>query len=303
VIRTATGRSAALGAGLFAVLLWGLAFTLSCRLAIRGQGAMAGGFLAGLLGQGRSALSAHCFRTADLYFHRGVTDARETAPADGFFARLHDRVSPRNHVHTTGRGIAEIMPWLELSIDADPANIEAYLVAAFWLEHEGARADLALRVLNRGQQANPGSYRIQIEKARLYLHQGMAEQARHCLDAALAFWPGRLDPASEDARYDRAEALLYRGLLHESAGSVEAALADFDAYCAIYPDRAAIADRAAALRTGARPEGLASELMDAMLRAAKRERATCPHEHGHDHEHSHEHGHDHGHGHAARRSE
>jgi tetratricopeptide (TPR) repeat protein len=286
---SASGHTAALRARLVVVLLWGLAFTLSCRLAVRGQGAMAGGFLAGLLGQGRSALSAHFFRTADVYFHRGVTDAREAAPAGGFFARLHDRVSPRNHLHATGQSIAEIMPWLELSIEADPANIEAYLVAAFWLEHEAKRADLALRVLNRGQQTNPGSYRIQLEKARLYLHQGMTDRAHHCLDAALAFWPARLDPESEDARYDRAEALLYRGLLHEAAGGIAAALADFDAYLRLYPDRHAIAERAAALRAGEPPERLASHLMRAMLHAAEHKRASCRHENGHDDAHAHEH--------------
>jgi tetratricopeptide (TPR) repeat protein len=270
-------------------LFWGAAFTLSCRLSVLDPdpGVARGGFAAALVGKGRSVLGAGLFQTADVYFHRGATDVRKHDRPEGFFVGLRDRVAPRDHVHAEGIEVAEIMPWLALSIRADPRNVETYLVSAFWLAHAAKRPDLALNVLNRAQQANPGDYRVQIEKGRLFLQEGRFDLSRSAFDAALAFWPGLSDPAAPEALYDRAEALLYRALLHEEAGEVGPAIACLEAYLTIYPERHGVAQRLADLRAGSHPERLASEFWDAMLTADRKSRSTCPHE---DHDHESEHG-------------
>ncbi|MBN1556846.1 MAG: tetratricopeptide repeat protein [Lentisphaerae bacterium] len=267
------------------LLCAGAAFTLSCRLAVLAPPPAGDTSLARqLLGEGRTALSSHFFRTADLYFHRGVAHMHDRAFTNDPFQRVAAEISPRRHVHTHGQSVAEIMPWLEFATRADPHNVEAYLVAAFWLAGEVRRPDAALRVLREAQAHNPRDYRIQVEKGRLFLHQGLRQQAADAFDAALAFWPGDADPESRGARHDKAEMLLYRALLYETEGRIDRAAQTLEALLRLRPGAGGIAERLAALRAGTAPEGLASEKLSAMLQANREERLACPRE---DKEHPH----------------
>jgi tetratricopeptide (TPR) repeat protein len=280
---------------LLTVLLWVLLFSLSCRLEalewIQRHRAGRSLLLAGLLGESRSALAEAAYERADLYFHRGVDHVRTQAFTRAWAQALGAQVSPSRHTHLEGDGVAEIMPWIHHTLRIDPQRVDAALVAAFWLSNELHRYEAALSVLNTAQQHNPFNDRIALEKARIYLHTGQLDAARRCLDACLAFWPGQRHPQTRDAQLDKAQALLYRALLHEIDGEPGAAARELRGIVRMFPRRESLARRADDLENGRSPDVEARELV-ARLLDSERGHTTCSmaaHGHGDDgHEHDHD---------------
>lgn len=242
-----------------------------------------------LFGDARMALSAKLYTEADVYFHRGVPHLKERAFDSDIFQNLHEKVSPSKHVHVSGAsGIKEIMPWLELSIRANPRNLDSYLVAAFWLSSEAGRADLALKILEKAQRNIPYSYQVQLEKGRILLHSGQYNAALQAFTAALAFWNKTANRDDRGAQLDRSRALLYHGLLMEAAGKNTNAIADFRAALQITPESPAIRDRLTALQDGSTPDPPANDLLASMLKKEDKHRRECKHHHKHGHD-EHEH--------------
>jgi tetratricopeptide (TPR) repeat protein len=285
------------------VLLWGASFVASCRLAVLLPAPAAtdagSAVLGALMGSSRAALGHQFYETADTYFHRGVGHKRERAFTDAPFQRIKDEISPHAHVHLEGDNIGEIMPWLRFAISADPGRAETYLVAAFWLATDARRPDLALDLLNEAQWNCPFSYEVQFEKGRLHLHAQRIREARQAFDAGLAFWPGDLDPESEDARHDRAGLLLYRALIHEADGERDKAVAALEEILSLFPERRHLLKRIADLRSGEQPALLAGDYLQQLVEEDRDERRNAPcgrdeHEHDHDHDEDHD-GHEHEH--------
>ena len=68
---------------------------------------------------------------------------------------------PSEHRHFDSRQeAAEILPWLQLSVELDPQRVETYTVTAYWLSHYVGRIDEAEALLRAGLRANPGSPEI-----------------------------------------------------------------------------------------------------------------------------------------------
>jgi len=256
--------------------LWGASFCLSCWTspgAVSGESGAGGSLLGAFLGESREVLGEQFSAAADDYFHMGAERIRPVAFDNGVFQRIGDEISPRGHVHLSGRDLEEIMPWLWLALRANPRNVETCLVTAFWLSHGLGRSDLAHRVLAEARWNNPFNYEVQLEEARLYLKEGDPDEACRALEAGLAFWPGRQDPAGPDARYGRATLLFYRALLHEARREREAAIRLFGEVMELYPERGAIQKRIDALRRDERPAVEASAVWQRMLKTEEESRA------------------------------
>ena len=269
------------------MVAWGAEFCVACRIPPSAEtGFGANSTVAGaLLGESRVAFSAQFYGKADLYFHRAVEPVRRTAFEDSFFQELHEEVSPQGHAHLGGESIREIMPWLWLAIRSDPQNVESYLVAAFWLSGELDRPDLAHEILNKARYSNPGSYHVRIARGRLHVEQGEMHDAARAFDAALVLWPGEEDPEGVDARLGKRNILLHNALLHEMSGENDDAIKALRGILAMYPDRKAIRERAAALAKGIRPSVLADEMLHAMISKNRKTQATCDRDkHGDAHE-------------------
>src|SRR5262249_53893018 len=71
------------------------------------------------------------------------------------------------HVDETGNA-GEVLPWLRLAADLNPNQIEAYTVGAYWLRSRLGKTREAEVFLREGWRANPNSYEILFELARLY---------------------------------------------------------------------------------------------------------------------------------------
>ncbi|MBI2441393.1 MAG: tetratricopeptide repeat protein [Lentisphaerae bacterium] len=247
------GISAGLRAALLLAGLWCAAFALACRLTTEpsAPGSEADIILLKALTESRSALGTQLFEVADRTFHKGVGVYRARAITGGF-ARWGAAMAPHEHTHLQAAGVNEMAPWLYLATRADPHNVKAYIVAAFWLAGEGGRPDLAQRVLNEARANNPKDYRVYLEKGRLALKSGALDEAARMFAAAAKLWEH--DPGQDEtqARTDRAEMLIYRGLLHEEARDVPAALECYREALALFPGRLGIRERMAELTTTGR---------------------------------------------------
>lgn len=266
-------------------LCWGLAFTMACQLdAMAPPPRDEGSGLAGLLfGSSRKAFSASLFDKADAYFHKGVEHLERRAFTNDWFQRTLADIAPESHLHTRGKETAEILPWLVLATRADPNNVEAHLVTAFWLVSGLNRPDLAERILREARRSNPRDYRILMEMGRLDVKTSHPALAADRLDAALVLWPKPLDAADEQARIDKAEILTYRAFLHELDGQPAMSARLLKNALEIFPDRIYIRNRIAELEAGVDTRPSARRLLESLSRRSSE--IVCRHgEESHDHE-------------------
>jgi tetratricopeptide (TPR) repeat protein len=206
--------------------------------------------MANVLGSSRTALSQSLYETADAYFHHGVPHTHREALTNSVFKRLAKRMHPDVHDHAEGDEVKEIMPWLRFATQMDPHNVEAYLVAAFWLASTVDQPQEALDVLREAQRNNPGDYRIYADKGRVYMFMHDKERAVKALERGLRLWPGNQDPQDEQTRIDLARMLSYRAFLYELAGQEQSALALFRRAQKITPGNPALERRVAMLENG-----------------------------------------------------
>lgn len=268
------------------IVLMLLAFILASHLAIASIDYTSSetSLAEAVLGNARTALSAKLYTEADVYFHRGVPHIHEKAFDSDIFQQIRQKVSPSRHVHVHGAaGIKEIMPWLELSIKADPQHLESYLVAAFWLAGKARRPDLALKLLAQAQRNIPYSYQTQMEKGRILLHTGDHSGALQAFTAALAFWQKSANKNSKESLFDKARILLYHGLLEEEAGNRTAALNDLRQMAGIHPPAPSMLKRINNLAAGKKTSPNAHDLLASVLQKEDKQRHKCNHHHHHAH--------------------
>ena len=106
---------------------------------------------------------------------------------------------PNRHTHLDSGGadndlggsdeVREILPWLKLSTDLDPQNVQNYTVAAYWLRQRMNQTNEAFQVLMNGLRHNPGSPDILFELGRLYAESYQeTNRARNVWLAAAHNW-------------------------------------------------------------------------------------------------------------------
>lgn len=246
---------------------WGLAFALACRLCAalpldNGDTDILGR----LLGESRSVLSANLYDEADTFFHKGVAHLRKRAFTNDWIQVWHQAVSPTTHQHTEGGEVAEILPWLKLATRADPHNVEASLVMAFWIDTGLRKPRLARQVLLDTLRENPGEYRVSLELGRLAIQQAQFVEAQVRLTAGLSQWPSVLPADDRQALLDKAEMLILLGFLAEIRGDITGAVTHFKNALAIFPERSYIRQRLGFLESGVAPPDSARDRLQYLVK-------------------------------------
>lgn len=267
-------------AGITLLAAWGLAFTLACRLVPSlPEDASTRDFASLLVGGGRQALSLSLFNEADRYFHKGVGHLESRVTPHRLFSHWQDAITPQGHAHADGLQSAEILPWLKLAARADPGNVDAFLVSAFWAESGLHRSDLALQILEEARRLNPSDYRVPLEMARLAIRSGRYPPARTSLECALQLQSARPgDTTPREASLDRAEILSFLGFISELNGQRAYAVDCFKNALAIFPDRSYIRERVATLEAGREPTDSAASLMEKLTRRSTQDACHDEHE-------------------------
>lgn len=218
-----------------------------------------------LLGECRLILSNRFLLAHDVYFHRGVGLAKKEALENHFFKKLYGNISPRGHVHLEGHHAKELMPWLKFSLDMNPQNLNAFLLASFTMEYDLSRLDLALDVLNRARRLHPLSYEVYLEKGRILVKMGRFNEAKSDFKAGLSLWEtSSIDRASKESLLGRELLLLYGGLTHEIDGEIPEALDCYRQVLLLHPEHPEISSRIKNLQNGISPEKTPADLIGAI---------------------------------------
>ena len=240
-----------------ALLLFGMAFSLACLLADPYAHQPSGGWTVHLFGSLRRLVADHAYEEADRYFHHGVGHVEETDFSDPLW-QLRRWLIPSAHAHLSEASVAEFLPWLRWTIRADPEHVEAWLVAAYWLQQNLRRPDLARAVYREAAQLNPKDYRVYLHWARLLLRLGEWGGAARLCERAWSCWPHPLDPKDEEAQLDRARLLEWRGYLHAWQGDLGAAIAALEEALALRPHHAMVRQELHHLRSAPPGESILS---------------------------------------------
>jgi tetratricopeptide (TPR) repeat protein len=272
------------------LLLAGAAFAISCRLpdeSICPKSLEDSTSSAAVIEDSvRRAIGAYCYRQADVFFHRGVSEVHH-AEGGGVIGFLSTEIRPEEHQHLSGQGIVDIMPWLEFAMEADPDNVDYALVAAFWLATDAGRPDVAHEVLRRARIANPRNCRLPAEEARIYIREGRLADARRLADLALELFPGSTPFGPDEAKAFFRDVLLHRAILAEAAGDIQTAIRDLNGILMIYPEMATLRDRIVHLREGTEPKDSARQVLRNLMAQYDNAREHhCDREEDHDHEHN-----------------
>lgn len=139
------------------------------------------------------------FKTAHMAEDTGAVSSKNRGDEKNFMGPPRDWLDafgrhfyPTRHTHldeggptgdlSTSDNIREILPWLELSTELDPNNVQNYTVTAFWLRERMHKTNEANQVLLEGLRNNPGSCDILFELGRLY------EESYHDTNRAENVW-------------------------------------------------------------------------------------------------------------------
>jgi hypothetical protein len=147
---------------------------------------------------------------------------------------------PNRHTHLDEGGptddlsksqdVREILPWLKLSAELDPENVQTYTVTAYWLRERMHQVAEANQVLLEGWRNNPDSYEILFELGRLYdenYHD--TARARNVWELAVRKWLALTPQEQKDNKLIFEKITTHLGELEKNAGNLPQAMNWFQA--------------------------------------------------------------------------
>jgi tetratricopeptide (TPR) repeat protein len=235
-----------------------------------------------MIGDGQKLFAGSFYREADVYYHSGyyptIFDNRgafETAhmaedtgavashnegdeagfmsPPLDFIDAFNRHFIPNRHSHLDEGGptdnlgksqeVREILPWLKMSSELDPENIQTYIVTAYWLRTRMGKVAEGEQVLREGLRYNPNNPQLLYELGRVYFENYHdLQRARNIWEAALRSWKAQMagKPDSEKFSFDNKFLLeqlqAHLALLEEAAGHFDAAIAHLEQAKAVSPN-------------------------------------------------------------------
>lgn len=182
------------------------------------------------------------FQTAHMAADTGAVNDKNHGDEHGFLGPTRDWIDafgrhffPDRHTHLDEGGadddlggsdnVREILPWLKLSADLDPDNVQTYTVIAFWLRIRMHRVGEAEAVLHEGLRNCPDSYDILFELGRLYSENYHdTDRARNVWQAAIRKWLQLDSETQKDNRLIFEQITSHLAKLEEDAGNLPQAL-------------------------------------------------------------------------------
>ena len=182
------------------------------------------------------------FQTTHMAADTGAVNDKNHGDEHGFLGPPRNWIDafgrnffPDRHTHLDEGGAAddlsgsenvrEILPWLKLSADLDPDNVQTYTVTAFWLRMRMNNVKEADAVLHEGLRNCPDSYDILFELGRLYYESYHdLDRARNVWEEGVRLWL-KLDPdARKDNRLVMEQLTTHLAKLEEDKGNLPHAL-------------------------------------------------------------------------------
>src|ERR1017187_3032427 len=182
------------------------------------------------------------FQTTHMAADTGAVNDKNHGDEHGFLGPPRNWIDafarnffPDRHTHLDAGGpaddlsgsekVGEILPWLKLSADLDPDNVQTYTVTAFWLRMRMNNVKEADAVLHEGLRNCPDSYDILFELGRLYYESYHdLDRARNVWEQGVRLWL-KLDPDTrKDNRLVMEQLTTHLAKLEEDTGNLPHAL-------------------------------------------------------------------------------
>jgi hypothetical protein len=185
------------------------------------------------------------FQTAHMAADTGTVGTKNHGDEHGFLGPPRNWIDafgrnffPDRHTHldeggaddlSDSQNVREILPWLKLSADLDPDNVQTYTVTAFWLRQRMNNAPEADAVLHEGLRNCPGSYDILFELGRLYTESYHdTNRARNVWESGTQDWlktyPKLSPEEQKDSRFVMEQLTTHLAKLEETAGNLPKAI-------------------------------------------------------------------------------
>ena len=174
-----------------------------------------------------------------------------------FYPSVHthlDEGGAQGHTASSGdlgdnSEVREILPWLQLSAELDPNNIQTYTVTAYWLRSRMGKVAEAEQFLRNGLRENPGSYEILFELGRIFdeNHHDTA-RARNLWELALHNWEQTASGNSGPDKYIYWHLISHLATLEEREGNYAEALSYMELWKKCSADPARVQERIDAVR-------------------------------------------------------
>jgi tetratricopeptide (TPR) repeat protein len=182
------------------------------------------------------------FQTTHMAADTGAVNDKNHGDEHGFLGPPRNWIDafgrnffPDRHTHLDEGGpaddlsgsekVGEILPWLKLSADLDPDNVQTYTVTAFWLRMRMNNVKEADAILHEGLRNCPDSYDILFELGRLYYESYHdLDRARNVWEEGVRLWL-KLDPDTrKDNRLVMEQFTTHLAKLEEDKGNLPHAL-------------------------------------------------------------------------------
>lgn len=152
---------------------------------------------------------------------------------------------PVRHTHLDQVGrpgeVRELLPWLKLTVELDPHQVDAYVVASYWLRQDLNKIAEAEDFLRQGLHANPHSCEILYELGRIQTeHHHDPARARNLWEHGLKKWDLFEAPLAEPNIFIYAQLLGHLAKLEEEQGDVARALYFLKALERVTPSPSAV---------------------------------------------------------------
>jgi tetratricopeptide (TPR) repeat protein len=174
------------------------------------------------------------------------TEHRHLGEHEESHGESHEGEEPENP-----KDLREVLPWLQLTAELDPNNVDNYVVGAYWLRGRLNKVKEAEEFLRAGLEQNPNSYEILFELGRIYLeNKHDLNRARNILEAALNRWNEQNREAKEPDTFLFSQIVWHLAALELDDGKKEQAISYMEMARKVSPDPASVDKRIQEVRDG-----------------------------------------------------
>jgi len=161
--------------------------------------------------------------------------------APDWIARFGRSFRVTEHTHLTGRQPRELLPWLKISAELDPHQINTYLVASYWLRKTDKSAE-AEKFIREGLEANPQDCELLFELGQIYLlDRKNLERAQRLFELSLTRWDAQESTKEKPDLILLANIASNLGRVEETRGQIASAISHLERARQASPQSAALA--------------------------------------------------------------
>jgi len=168
--------------------------------------------------------------------------------AKDWIARFGRNFRVTEHTHLQGNQRRELLPWLQISAELDPHQINTYLVASYWLRKTDKSLE-AEKFIREGLEANPQDCELLFELGQIYLlDRKNPDRAQRLFELAMSRWDVQEQSKEKPNLILLASIASNLARLEEAKGQIEAAIRHLERARLASPQSEAIAKQIDELR-------------------------------------------------------